>query len=270
MDTGAPQPRSPLRFFALVLVLSLPFWAIGAVAAQAPSMLPVNLPVSALMFVCPAIASLLLVRHEAGADGVRALLRRAADYPRITNRLWYLPIIGLMPLVMLVSYGLMRLLRMPLPEPPTPFGLVPILALLFLVSAACEQLGWTGYCQGPLQARWGALGASLIIGTAWALWHIVPYLQAHHTPGWVLWQCIATVALRVLIGWLYNNAGESVFAAILFHAMIDVSTFAFPNYGSAYSPLVTAIVLVAVAALVIVIRGPARFARPRPFAPRGR
>jgi hypothetical protein len=45
---------SPLVFFLLVLALSLPFWLLGAVTEA--RLLP-GLPVSALMFVCPATAA---------------------------------------------------------------------------------------------------------------------------------------------------------------------------------------------------------------------
>ncbi len=252
--------KSPLKFFALVFLFSLPFWVLGAFSGRLSSTLPVNLPASALMFICPAAAALLLVRSEAGSDGVRALLRRAVDYRRIPHWLWYLPIIGLMPLVMLLSYGLLRLLDMPLPEPQLRLELVAILLLVFLFSAACEQIGWTGYVADPLQERWGVLRASIVVGVVWALWHVVPYLQAGHTLNWVLWQCVATVALRVLIDWIYTGTGKSVFATILFHAMIDVSTFSFPNNGSGYSPLVTGSLLVVAAAIVAIRWGSATLA----------
>ena len=54
---------APLMFFLLLFVISIPFWVIGAVAENVAKMLPINLPVSALMFVCPITAALLLVRN---------------------------------------------------------------------------------------------------------------------------------------------------------------------------------------------------------------
>jgi hypothetical protein len=49
---------SPLVFFLLVFTLSVPFWLIGAVTEL--RLLP-GLPVSSLMFVCPAMAAAILV-----------------------------------------------------------------------------------------------------------------------------------------------------------------------------------------------------------------
>ena len=37
-----------------------------------------------------------------------------------------------------------------------------------------EELGWRGYAQPQLQKRLSALGASLVVGTMWSLWHYWP------------------------------------------------------------------------------------------------
>jgi hypothetical protein len=89
----------------------------------------------------------------------------------------------------------------------------------------------------------GALGASLTLGTAWAAWHVIPYLQAHNSITWRAWQCLATVGLRVFIVWIFNNTSGSVFAAISFHTMVNICDFIFPNYGSNYDPEVFAIII---------------------------
>ncbi|MDF2260116.1 hypothetical protein [Streptantibioticus ferralitis] len=43
-------------FLALVTVLSLPFWSVGALLSS-PKGTPIGLPVGALMVVCPVIAA---------------------------------------------------------------------------------------------------------------------------------------------------------------------------------------------------------------------
>jgi len=52
---------------------------------------------AALMFVCPATAALMLVYGESNSAGMIALLKRSFDYKRITAKIWYAPIILLMP-----------------------------------------------------------------------------------------------------------------------------------------------------------------------------
>jgi len=55
--------RSPPAFFLLIFALSLPF----LLFAGTPLSGPLNLPVSAFMLVCPALAAAILVRREEGA-----------------------------------------------------------------------------------------------------------------------------------------------------------------------------------------------------------
>ena len=43
------------------------------------------------------------------------------------------------------------------------------------------------------------------------------------------WGTLFTVGVRVLIVWLYNNTGKSVFAAILFHTMVNTGRSVFPG-----------------------------------------
>lgn len=128
MNIGESSKRSPPGFFLLVFALSIPFWLVGSMAKQGLP-LPINLPVSALMFVCPLIAALILVYRENKLDGIKQLLKKTLDYRRIKPKIWYLPILLLMPVIMLLSYGVMRLIGRPLPEPQIPFPAIPLFFL---------------------------------------------------------------------------------------------------------------------------------------------
>lgn len=250
---AGPPGRSPLTFFLLVLALAIPFLVVGAVTGI--ELLP-GLPVAALMAVSPAAAALILAHREDGAAGAKALLMRAFDYRRITERIWYAPILLMMPAVMALSFGVMRWSGTPVPVPQ--IALVPalILCVAFFTSATAEELGWSGYVIDPMQNRWGALRASIFVGLGWAVFHYVALLQAHRSPAWIAWWSLWTVALRVIIVWLYNNAGRSVFAAALFHATINVTWQLFPIRGSFFDPRVTGVVTALVAAAVIVLELP--------------
>jgi membrane protease YdiL (CAAX protease family) len=237
----------------LVFALSLPFWVIGAVTRL--QLLP-GLPVSAFMAFCPLIAAVILVHRETKTAGVTELLTRAFDYQRISAKIWYAPIALLMPGMMVLTYGLMRVAGLPLPTPQFSILAAPVMVLAFFLPALGEELGWSGYVIDPMQERWNALPASVLLGSVWATWHIVPLVQAHRSPAWIAGWCLSTVASRVLIVWLYNNTAKSVFAAVLYHAISNVSWRLFPNDGSHYDPRIAGLITAFVAALVTVVWGP--------------
>lgn len=204
------------------------------------------------MAVCPAVAACVLTYRETGARGVRKLLGRVFDQKKIP-KLWYAPILLFMPGVMVLSYGIMRAVGTPLPRPrPPTLAAVPLFAALF-VAAAAEVLGWSGYATDRLLSRWSALHCALVLGLIWAGWHAVPYVQAQRSAAWMGWESLNTVALRVLIVCLYSNTAGSVFAAILFHAMINVSWLMFPNFGSHYDPRSTSLITACAAAIVTLV-----------------
>jgi membrane protease YdiL (CAAX protease family) len=248
--------RSPLTFFLLLFVLSVPFLLLAGTPLPGPA----NLPVSALMLVCPGLAASILIYREEGAGGVARLLARVVDFRKI-GPIWYLPIVFLMPAIMLLSYGVMLLLGRPLPaDPYVPFLMIPVFVPLFFIAAAFEEVGWMGYAADPLQKRWSALATALVLGIVWAAWHLIPWILLN-TPVWAAGQALSTVALRVVIVWLYNNTHGSVFAATLFHGMMNVAEFSFPNFGSHYDPVVSGAITAAVAVAVTVLWGAETLAR---------
>jgi membrane protease YdiL (CAAX protease family) len=128
--------------------------------------------------------------------------------------------------------------------------------LLFLIEALTEEVGWQGYAFDPLQARWKALTASIILGIVWAAWHFIPFIQMHQSASWIAWQSLNILVTRILIVWIYNNTGKSVMTAILYHTMYNVSTVLFPMFGLIYDPKVTTIILSAIALIVVFLWGP--------------
>jgi len=254
------ERRSPLKFFLLVFTLSIPLWLIGAVTRL--QLLP-GLPVSSLMAFCPLIAASILVYREDKTAGVTKLFKRSFDYRRIRAKVWYVPSVLLMPCIAVLAYGLMRLLRLPLPVPQFPGVAVLLMFLTFFIAALGEEVGWLGYAIDPMQDRRNALQASILLGLVTATWHIVPFAQADRSPSWIAWQCLNLVALRVLLVWLYNNTGKSVLPAALCHAMVNLSWQLFPNYGSHYDPRINGLITAFAAVIVTVIWGPRTLTRNR-------
>ena len=249
-----------MKFFCLAFALSIPFLLVSA--ATGIELLP-RLPVAALMTVCPVAAALILVFREDRTAGVVALLKRSFDYKRTGAKVWYAPVLLLMPATMALSYGLLRMLGVPLPSPSLSAPTALALFAVFFIAALGEELGWSGYVTDPMQVRWGALQTGILLGLVWAAFHIVALVQARRSPAWIGWWCLNTVATRVVMVWLYNNTGKSVFAAALFHTMINVTWMLFPVQGSYFDPRVVALIMTSVATIVTVVWGPRTLVRDR-------
>ena len=96
----------------------------------------------------------------------------------------------------------------------------------------------------------------------WAVWHVIPNAQAGNDAGWIVWQCMFTIALRVVIVAANVSTQRVVFAAIVVQATADVSWSLFPNFGSHYDPAVTGVIL-------MLLAGAVTFAWGRRLAPPG-
>lgn len=254
LDTDEPN-RSVIQFFLLAVALLIPFWVIGAVTGL--QLLP-GLPAAALGTFCPAVAAAILVYRDRRGPGVVALLKRSAD---LQSKIWLAPALLLMPIVMTLSFGVLRLSGVPVPAPRIALADALILSAVGFVGALGEELGWSGYAIDPMQARWGALRAGIMMGWIWAMYHYIGLAQAHRSLAWVAWWTIGTVALRVIIVWLYNNGGRSVLIAALFHTTVNVTWLLFPIRGSYYDPRVTGLILALVAAIAVVGWGSRTLAR---------
>lgn len=230
-DSPTAAPPSPGRLFLLVTALSVPFWVLGWADG---TMLPAGLPISSLMVVCPLVAALVLVRRREEPGAVRRLLGRLVRRP---DPWWLLAAVLVMPAVSAVTAGINH-------QSLTVSPLAVAASLgVFLVAAACEEVAWSGYAIDPLAARFGELSASLVLGTFWAAWHVIPWYQVHDL-SWTAWQALFTVAARVVIVRLYTGARRNVPVAVAFHCMINVC---FAVLGPDYRPMPTALITVGLA-----------------------
>jgi len=243
MDANEARPRSPTLFLGLLFVLSIPFYFFAR-RALFPAPLPF-FPTGALMALLPMCIALGLTARERGWRAAGSLLASAVNLRKV-HLLWWAPILLVLPVTYYLAQKLSSALGPPLPPGgqlwQAPLMYLSEFAVLFVLAIG-EEVGWMGYLARPLTSRWGALGASLAIGVVWAAWHVVPYYAAGHTTHWVVWQCIFTVLLRVLIFWASSNNGGSLVAAEIIHAESNIGYRTFPNNGALYDPFATALVL---------------------------
>lgn len=94
-----------------------------------------------------------------------------------------------------------------------------------------------------------------MIGCVWALWHLIPYLQAGYAPGMLLGQLGFTVVFRILLVQMTVAGNGAPIVAVLGHASYNVA-WTVLDARDAYSPAAAAVALaVPVAVLAGMRRG---------------
>lgn len=228
--------KSALRFFILVFALSVPLWLLELFIDIGS--LPLNIPITDIVAAfSPLFAACILTYKESGKIGINNLLKRIFDYKRIKSTKWTLTIVLLPIIIFFLIYLSLKIGNIKLPENYTIHYLsIPFLLVFFFLGAIGEEVGYMGYIIDPLQKKYNAFWASIIIGIPWAVWHYPSIIQQGHNFVWILWGTLGTVAFRVLYVWIYNNTNQSLFACILPHCLYNTGRVIFPN-NKTISPL---------------------------------
>jgi uncharacterized protein len=148
-----------------------------------------------------------------------------------------------------------------------PGAVALFLVFIFPGSAGGEEIGWRGFALPHLQADRSALGASIVLGVVWGVWHLPLYLTgADSRPlslfaAWVL----ITVAASVIYTSIYNGTGGSLLIVVLFHAASNLFLTVFlvdPFEDQITRPfLIYVAVTIVAAAAVAAAMGPATLSR---------
>ncbi|WP_293680991.1 CPBP family intramembrane glutamic endopeptidase, partial [uncultured Phenylobacterium sp.] len=199
--------------------LAVPIWLASLFVGVIGSL---KIPVTDLLLAfTPLLAGATLVFRDEGARGLVKFLQRAVDLRALAKTPWVLVALLLAPVIYILTVGALRLAGHPWPSEPDLLRL-PLLAAIMFVLAIGEEAGWTGYLTDPMQARFGALGASVIIALPWWIGHLPSILQIGGGTSDIAWWLPGAIALRTLITWLYNNTGRCVAAAVVFHTLLNV------------------------------------------------
>ncbi|MDH3814553.1 MAG: CPBP family intramembrane metalloprotease [Acidobacteriota bacterium] len=230
MNDDAFTKESPVAFFVLTFLFALPFYILNALAYSNVLFEPeMGVLYVSLFTLTPIASASILTFRSSGWEGVKRLLGRIFDLKRIAKKKWYAAILLLMPLIFMLSLGVMVMSGAPVPAALTPVAALPAVLLFFFILAAGEEVGWMGYAFEPMQARGGALKASLVLGVIWAVWHVPFFIFMMPDPVILLAQLFTLVGARVLLAWIFNNTGKSVFATIVFHAADNAALVTMPE-----------------------------------------
>jgi uncharacterized protein len=229
--------KSLLKFFLIVYGLSFPLWLLETIIDVKG--LPLDIPVTDIVAAfTPLIAACILVYKQEGRIGVNKLMKRIFDFSRIKKKIWFVPVIFLPFVIYFLIYLIIYFAALPLPSNfQIAFTTIPVYFLFFFLGAVAEEIGYMGYVIEPTQSRFGALSAGILVGIPWAVWHYPSIIQQGHDLTWISWATLGTIAVRILIVWIYNNTGKSLFACILFHTMLNLGRPLFPK-DQTHNPLV--------------------------------
>lgn len=184
----------------------------------------------------PLLAALILSAPLTGKQGLQALLQRFFRW-RVGAGWYVIALYGFLAVgapaaVLLGAAAAGELLSW------LPLALVniPVQALTtFLVLGPLgEELGWRGYALPRLQAQYGGLASSVILGALWALWHAPLLLFPEWRNGlpigvFLLLYPLYIIPLSIIFTWVYNHTGGSVLIAMLLHSAFNYTVFSLDN-----------------------------------------
>ena len=175
-------------------------------------------PVFILLVWSPAIAGLTLVWRHYGRSGVGRFLRRLTLW-KTPSPWWVFLLLGI-PAVKYLGAAFNGTAG-DFPFSPW-YGLLPAMAIALFIGPI-EELGWRGVALPVLQRRYAPLGAGLILGAFWAIWHAPSFLLSGSPQS--AWDfapyLLGVLALSVIITPLFNAAQGSILMAALFHFQIN-------------------------------------------------
>lgn len=268
--------RTLVRKHSVIIGLALMFLLTWPIDLAGGGYVPWKVPetVGLLVGYGFVIAALVMSALTLGADGVKALLKRFL-IGRVGWR-WYLTAFFLYPALMTAAVYLDTLRSGIAPdfsrvwayqifgEGASPMVFVPVF-FLFDALTNGEEIGWRGYLLPRVQAKHGALAASLIIGLLWGFWHLPKYLGAENFAMFP-WLMLKTAADAVLFTWVYNSTRGSLLLVTIMHASANTAGVFLPlgntPGGAQLEPYVMLTGLVYLTALVVVrVFGAARLSR---------
>lgn len=219
--------RRVVGFYLLACAISWVIWLPLVAFARGWTETPASPYLHLVGGIGPALAAIVVATHARD----RSLRRLVARVLHVPWR-WLVIAVG-GPIALYVAAGLVVSLAGgevqwsaigSTPEFPA-LGIAAFVLANLVCYGVGEELGWRGFALPQLQRSMSATCASLIIGVAWAAWHLPLFaftgMSAMGLAAVVGWLA-SMVAGSFLMTSLFNESGGSVLAVALFHGVLDV------------------------------------------------
>jgi len=215
------------------------------------------------------LAAVVLVVIEGRKGGLRELLSRALIW-RVGIQWWAIALFFII-VPSVASLYLYHLLGGPAVDwsglKPL-YTVVPDFIFLTIAAGIGEEFGWRGFLLPRLQTRYNALVSGLIVGVAWATWHIPMFfiegtsqyeqgMQSGLLPV-ILGYSAFVIANSVQFTWLFNNTRGSVLLAAVFHGASNTWAGYLGMGNSPFGGILTLMALSVLITVVIVVMAGAK------------
>lgn len=260
-----------LAFFVLTFTGTWLFFAPMVLGQDGLGLLSysVPLPLYVVLFLAasfsgPTVAALVVTSALEGTVGVKHFLRRYIQW-RVGWQWYLIMLLGFPAIYFVAATAWMGIEPLhALRQQWGTFFTVYLPAVLIFPGLIQwgEEPGWRGFAQTRMQAHYGALPASLLVGLLHGIWHLPVHLLVAGPPaagpfelGNFLLNTAIVMALTLVLTWIFNGAQQSILIAVLSHAAFNAagawSAVLLPNQGQQVG--MTALVIVALSAIVIAL-----------------
>jgi len=230
--------RHPLvAFYAFTLAYSWGLWAL--MIASARGLLPFPFVTNWTGSFGPAFGALVTAALIGGRAAVGDLLRPIGRW-RFGWRLWLLLGLGSM-LPFFAGVGAYAALHGTGGGVDGLMGQLPALLyywpIVFVIGGPLgEEIGWRGFALPRLLDRHSPAVASLLLATAWLLWHLPLFWMegAAQKGGSIALFAAAVAVFSFLFTWAYRKSGGSLLAVLLLHTGINAPSLLVPE-GAAFA-----------------------------------
>ncbi|GII81744.1 CAAX amino protease [Sphaerisporangium rufum] len=230
------RKRPLLTYFALSYGVTWLCWLPYILSETGVGVLPIRFPevlgssqtlgILPGAYLGPVMAAFVVTAVADGRPGLRRWAARLVRW-RVAPR-WYLGVILAVPVVAVAATfpipGALADLRTP--DISVLLMYVPMLALQCVTTGLAEEPGWRDFAQPRLQARYGPLAGSLILGPLWGAWHLPLFFSEWAGRSGADWTMMvefigSAIPLSIVMAWVFNRTNESLPVVMLFHAGVN-------------------------------------------------